>query len=251
MAGGAPRWLLIGNSRWHWAEGPNEADDSGPGAAQAIRQCWSESPPSGLLLQQPEAWAAVGPVPASAGLDPARRVVVAQVPLALTPPWLGIDRALAGWQAWREGGTPVLVADGGTVLSLTRVDGQGRFAGGRLIAGAALQLRAMGAGTEQLPMLAPDHWSGLQASDGRWPQGTREAMAIGVLEGLAAALDRAACQVRTVEPGCELWLTGGDAELLLPLLVRAPGGGGPWQHQPSLCLDGLAALAALRPGPNP
>jgi pantothenate kinase type III len=64
------------------------------------------------------------------------RLRVEDVPLAGAPSWLGIDRALAGWEAWRQTGGPVLVVDAGTVLSLTRVDGEGRFQGGRLMAGA-------------------------------------------------------------------------------------------------------------------
>ena len=88
------RCLLIGNSRWHWAEM----------AANGLR-CWHEAPVAGLATARrlaPLAWAAVGPVPAGAVLDPANRLSCADVPLRDLPPWLGIDRALAGWQAWRE-----------------------------------------------------------------------------------------------------------------------------------------------------
>jgi type III pantothenate kinase len=133
--GSAARWLLIGNSRWHLAglqDGELITWDAAPVAA-----------PGPVV----HAWAAVGPVPAGADLPQERRLRLADVPLGEAPSWLGIDRALGGWQAWRERGGPVLVADAGTVLSLTRVDAQGRFAGGRLMAGLALQLRAMAAGT--------------------------------------------------------------------------------------------------------
>lgn len=227
MAGAGP-WLLIGNSRWHWAQGP-----------AGERRYWSE-PPRPALPQAPERWAAVGSLPA--GLDPAARITVAQIPLAAAPAWLGVDRALAGWQAWQRSAGPVLVADAGTALSLTWIDGQGRFAGGRLLAGAALQLQSLHSGTQALPLLP---LSGLDWPADPWPQQTQAAMAVGVLDGLAGALQRAAAGLVRQEPGVRLWLTGGDGERLHHLLDPSPDGQRPWTLAPGLCLDGLAAAAAL------
>ena len=227
MAGAGP-WLLIGNSRWHWAEGPAHA-----------RRYWSEAPRP-VLPQRPERWAAVGPVPA--GLDPAGRISLAQIPLAVAPAWLGVDRALAGWQAWQRSAGPVLVADAGTAMSLTWIDRQGRFAGGRLLAGAALQLRALHAGTQALPLLQDP---ALRWPADAWPQQTAAAMAVGVLDGLAGALQRAAAGLAQQQPGLQLWLTGGDGQALHPLLEPSGEQGLHWTLAPGLCLDGLAAAAAL------
>jgi type III pantothenate kinase len=227
MAGAGP-WLLIGNSRWHWAEGPDHG-----------RRYWSESPRR-ALPQQPERWAAVGPLPA--GLDPSTRITLAQIPLAAAPQWLGVDRALAGWQAWQRSGGPVLVADAGTALSLTWIDRQGRFAGGRLLAGAALQLRALHAGTQALPLLLP---APLDGGDQGWPLQTDAAMAVGVLDGLAGALQRAAAHLAQQQPGLQLWLTGGDGEQLHRLLESGRDQGQRWTLAPGLCLDGVAGAAAL------
>jgi type III pantothenate kinase len=212
--GSAACWLLIGNSRWHWAglqDGELITWDADPAAA------------SGPSVH---AWAAVGPVPAGADLPQERRLQLVDVPLGEAPSWLGIDRALGGWQAWRERGGPVLVADAGTVLSLTRVDAQGRFAGGRLMAGLALQLRAMAAGTEALPpphgnravLARPDQ--GPEA----WPRETAAAMAVGVSRGLAAAVVAAALDLALREPEVGLVLTGGDGERLLPLIAGGLAG---------------------------
>ena len=249
----AARWLLIGNSRWHWAE-------TGADGGLSFRH---QAPPAEAGGAAPLAWAAVGPVVAGPGLPPERRLVLAQVPLAGAPPGLGIDRALAAWWAWRQLGAPVLVADCGTVLSLTRVDRQGCFAGGRLQAGLALQLRAMAAGTVALPELRPEPMAAATAGAAEpagaaalWPAATAAAMAVGVEQGLAAAVAAAA---RQAGPGVRLVLTGGDAERLGPLLapLLAPWlaagpqpAGGPepppllWPH---LCLE---ALVALRPAPG-
>ena len=103
------RWLLIGNSRWHWAEGE-----------LGCLRTWSA--PAGVgKLEGLVAWAAVGPVPASAPLPRERRLHLKDVPLLEQPGWLGVDRALVGWRAWCLASGPVLVADGGTALSLTLV----------------------------------------------------------------------------------------------------------------------------------
>jgi len=241
-AAASPHWLLIGNSRWHW------------GWRDGGLRGWSEAAAAGahrlqrLKPGQLVAWAAVGAAPRRLeGLPEIRRVSAAQVPLPDAPPWLGVDRALAGWAAWRRsGGAPVLVADAGTALSLTRVDGQGRFAGGRLLAGAGLQLRALGEGTAGLPALAAEVLVGAAAAD-RWPAATESAMAVGVVAGLAAALAAAARELSN-PPGAppQLWLTGGDGPLLQPWLREE--GGRPWQLAPLLVLE---AMAALRPGPDP
>jgi len=262
-------WLLIGNSRWHWAcqaaTGIREYVDESPAAGLARLRAWAD--------RQLLGWAAVGPVPPHAGLDPSRRLTLQDVPLAGLPPWLGVDRALVGWQAWRSAaaGSAVLVADAGTVLSLTCVDRRGRFVGGRLMAGAGLQLRALNAGTANLPpatgqlLLDPDPW----------PRATVAAMQSGVLRGLAAALDAAAeerilipsgsyvstagkCVDKVVNKYADqhadkhvdecvdkcvdewsLWLTGGDGPLLAPLL-KTPRHS--WRLAPNLALDALASL---------
>lgn len=232
-------WLLIGNSRWHWAL----AGEDGEGHNSSPR--FLHLAPPTAPVDPPLAWAAVGPIPPQAALPAAARLGLEDVPLVDAPPWLGIDRALAGWWAARLAEGPVLVADAGTVLSLTRVDGRGRFAGGRLMAGAALQLAAMGSGTEGLPSLE----TGLVSapSTEAWPRATEAAMRQGVAEGLAAAVLEAARQARAVEAGCRIVLTGGDGPTLLPLLRRSSGlGEDVLLHRPDLCLE---ALMALRPCP--
>jgi type III pantothenate kinase len=238
VAASAARWLLIGNSRWHWAERRTDGSLRVEHQPPPLR---AEGPP-------PLAWAAVGPLPKGPGLPPSRRLDLGAVPLEGAPPWLGIDRALAGWWAWRRLKTAVLVADCGTVLSLTRVDGEGRFAGGRLQAGLALQLRAMAAGTAGLPPPEPvsDPGTGALRAD-PWPAATADAMVIGVERGLAAAVAQAAQEAGAA---VRLVLTGGDSPRLAALLAQCQR---PDQEHapllwPDLCLE---ALVALRPDPGP
>jgi type III pantothenate kinase len=190
-------------------------------------------------------WAAVGACPNQAGLVATQRIGLADIPLQAMPPWLGVDRALVGWRAWQLSHAPVLVADAGTALSLTLVDARGHFCGGRLMAGAALQLRALGQGTAQLPDV-PVPWA---IAEELWPMATEAAMGSGVLWGLAAAIALAAQQVWAEQPDCQIWLTGGDGPTLEPLLAGWLGSEakGRLRCAPDLALE---ALAALRPGPD-
>ncbi|MCP9849858.1 type III pantothenate kinase [Cyanobium sp. Morenito 9A2] len=240
---GSRRWLLIGNSRWHWVES---------GAGGPLRY-WHHMPPQGGLDGCGlEAWAAVGPVEPGWNLPERLRFDVGRVPLEGLPPWLGIDRALAGWGAWRreqllQPGAAVLVADAGTALSLTRVDGGGHFRGGRLMAGFGLQLRALAAGTAALPAVPPAALAqGLWAPGSEpWPEATAAAMATGVAQGLAAAVRAAAQELAGSGEPTALWLTGGDGPVLRPLLDPPPL---PLRHNPDLV---LAALVALSSDPDP
>ncbi len=223
------RLLLIGNSRWHWAERQ----------AHGLR-CWHTAPPlnpEALAGDQLLAWAAVGALPERLSLPRSRRIALVDVPLQGLPGWLGIDRALVGWRAWRRQGGAVLVADAGTALSLTCVDAEGRFAGGRISAGVALQLRALGHATALLPSLqAP-----AAAARDPWPPATEAAMAEGCLRATAAAVIQAWHDLPAAGRG-GLWLTGGDAPLLLPLVQQRqlrP------ELAPDLALEALAALPAV------
>ncbi|CAK6692966.1 type III pantothenate kinase [Synechococcus sp. CBW1107] len=251
--GAGDLWLLIGNSRWHWVEALAEAA-SDPGSP-VLRFSHSPPPPDPALLpwERLRAWAAVGPVPFqgrenTCQLAPmeGRRLQLEQVPLQQLPPWLGIDRALVGWQAWQRQGRlgrgAVLVADAGTALSLTRIGATGAFAGGRLQPGVSTQLSCLGRVTELLPLLVPgpeglDHLA--EAID-PWPIETEQAMRVGCLLGLSAAVAQAWRDLQPLEPTA-LWLTGGDAPSLAPLLRREQV---PFKLAPELALEALVALSS-------
>ena len=226
------RCLLIGNSRWHWA------DRSRIGA-------WSYShslpAPSALAGTAPiSAWAAVGPVPDHSALSADRRLGLDAIPLRDVPPWLGIDRALAGWGAWVQSAQngSQMVVDAGTVLSLTRVGRDGGFKGGWLAAGLSLQLRAMAEGTQALPEADADECKPNDAQP--FPSHSCEAMRRGVLESLVGMIIRA----QELDPS-PLWLCGGDAALLAPVLLDR---GLAVNHAPDLVMQSLVRLVS--PGPD-
>ena len=221
------RWLLIGNSRWHWAE--LKADE--------WQFCHSAPDPRKLnSLEVPlEAWAAVGPLPSTLLLNPADRLNIENVPLKKLPRWLGIDRALAAWgalkraQASKSVSTGLLVADAGTVLSLTRITANGEFGGGQLVAGLRLQLLAMAQGAQNLN----DPGLGTVTAD-PFPRTTVEAMRRGSLEALTGTLIEA--QRKAELP---LWLCGGDAPLLVATLKERDI---KVFHHPNLALEGMVNL---------
>ena len=225
------RCLLIGNSRWHWAERSRSGSWS-----------YSHSLP-GLSTQAVpvpiSAWAAVGPVPDLSALRPERRLGLDAIPLREVPPWLGIDRALAGWGAWIKSGRneSQMVVDAGTVLSLTRVTGDGGFNGGWLAAGLRLQLRAMVEGTQALT--DPDIEKELPNDGMPFPKNPCEAMRRGVFESLVGLIIQA--QERDPSP---LWLCGGDAALLRPVLLKR---GLEVNHAPDLVMQSLVRLVSPDP----
>lgn len=228
--------LLIGNSRWHWAI---QSDDD-----WHFEHCGPD--PERLRRQSPWGWAAVGPLPRDAGLDPSRQITLADVPLKQLPHGLGVDRALAAWRAWRQiratALAGVIVADAGTVLSLTKVTAAGSFVGGQLAPGLALQLQAMAAGTRDLPRL--DHQAEMGGEDPMFPCETAAAMRRGALQASLGMLLEA-------QRSCPwpIWLCGGDAPRLQPDLERR---GANVRYAPELVLEGLVTLlSSIRPGSGP
>ena len=222
------RCLLIGNTRWHWA-------DQTPSGWR-----FEHTPPNPTALASADLtlWAAVGPVPKHPVLGRTRRLTLEDVPLKGMPPWLGVDRALAAWSALKTSPAcdhaGLLVADAGTVLSLTRVSADGQFMGGQLAAGFALQLRAMSSGTRNLAMPVDSEPTSVPASQQQFPQATDAAMQRGVLQSLVGLLLEA--QRDCAWP---LWLCGGDAPRLSSALRRR---GCDLVLAPDLVMQGLVSL---------
>ena len=230
------RLLLVGNSRWHWAE-----------VAEGGWRSWHTPPPcpgAPPAWDRLRAWAAVGALPPGCSPPPERGLTLAQVPLRHLPPWLGMDRALVAWGAWRVERRAALVADAGTALSLTRVDGEGCFRGGRISAGAALQRRSLGEATALLPRHEGPFDRSVLDSDGGWPEGTDQALMQGCWRATAGAIALAWRELsrQDADPQRRLWLTGGDGPALAPLLEAD---GIPLQLAPDLALQALAALPAV------
>ena len=225
------RGLLIGNSRWHWAEhdGSRWRFDHGP---QDCARLTAAQQQGGLI------WAAVGSVPVEVALEQQDRLTSRDVPLPGCPDWLGVDRVLGAWAAWDisqtsglDLGSGLLLADAGTVLSLTLLDAEGVFVGGQLSPGLRLQLAAMDGGTASLPCPNP-----VSEPRDRFPRDTASAMVRGALQAMAGAVREAqSCS------GACLWICGGDSNALQrELLERGSASFEPVvTTDPDLVLKGL------------
>ena len=222
-------FLLIGNSRWHWAfktkDGCEFVDAS------------VESEYFHNYLNIPLcAWAAVGDIPSNINLNPALRIKLQDIPLLNAPSWLGIDRALAAWGALNKAkhsssmhSQGLLIADAGTILSLTRIAANGKFLGGQLVPGLKLQLTAMAQGAKNLQYPSLD-----SIPIEQFPMSTEKSMIKGSLQALIGTIIEA--QTYTKVP---IWLCGGDATLLLKALKARNID---VIHQPNLVLEGMCNI---------
>ncbi len=219
--------LLIGNSRWHWAMQVSEGWQFAHTAPDPKKL---ESLDMTLLT-----WAAVGPIPANISLKPTNRLKIKDIPLLDLPPWLGIDRALGALGAFKKAKVHginshgLLIADAGTVLSLTKLSPDGAFQGGQLMAGLQLQLSAMAQGTQNLKQPGEQ----LLTSE-MFPKSTSEAMQRGSLQALIGALVEAHQSTKL-----PLWLCGGDSTLIFNELQKRRIEA---FHHPDLVLEGMIGI---------
>ncbi|AZB72980.1 pantothenate kinase [Synechococcus elongatus] len=234
--------LAIGNSRWHWGY---FSRDSAPRFWDAIApsQPLSCAELAALLRAQhpeisvetPIAIASV--VPQQLTLLPAgwpqRQLQLSDVPLANCYPTLGLDRAIALYEAGYQAGWPVLLIDCGTAITVNAADDLGQFAGGAILPGVALQLRSLTQGTAALPRVA------ISAEGDRWAMNTSDAIASGVIHGLAGALRGFIEDWRSHHPQRPVYFTGGDGTLLARILTDLPN----CRVEPHLLLQGINRLA--------
>lgn len=130
-----------------------------------------------------------------------------------TPRSLGADRvAAACGAASLLPRTPMLVADAGTALTLDYIDDNSTFLGGNISAGVSLRLRSLHHFTAALPEVSA------QGPLPDFGHDTHTALRCGALRGVAAEIDAAYRVALAKYPSAKLILTGGDAQLLLPLL---------------------------------
>ncbi len=221
----ARRGLLIGNSRWHWAE-PE---------AKGWRFRHSPPDPSQLFGDSPT-WAAVGKLPGRFNLDPEQRISLSDVPLCGCPPWLGVDRALGAWSAWRisqrmelDLSHGLLLVDAGTVLSQTLLNHHGAFQGGQLMPGLQLQLSSMASGTQALP-----HPTVRNKPFPLFPRETSEAMVRGAIQAMVSSVQESSRQSRAC-----VWICGGDADVIAGQMDRTTR---PIHVDPDVVMKGLVAL---------
>lgn len=154
------------------------------------------------------------------------------------PARLGVDRWASLVAAHRDYDGPVCIIDCGTAITMDAVDADGVHLGGLIMPGLGSMKRSLVTDTADIRIAGDDSHlpQTLLARD------TRDAVNYGVVYMAAAAIDRIILDFGAA-PGerAEVIITGGDADVLLPLLARRP------RHDPDLVLRGIAVLAGESP----
>jgi type III pantothenate kinase len=147
------------------------------------------------------------------------------------PETLGADRwcALIGARQFESRSCLVVMA--GTATTIDSLDAAGNFIGGLILPGLQMMRTALVQGAARLSSAPVSRVRLL------FPRNTADAIASGCLEAQVGAIERAFS--RLPDAACCL-LSGGAAEMLLPLLVTLPA-----RHIPDLALEGLRHMSAL------
>ena len=138
-------FLLVGNSRLHWAiYSKNQSKFFHTKKEQKV--------PDNIDLDK-LIWASVGKLP-NFLLKEENEIKTKDIQLSNLPDYFGVDRALACTAALKIIENPLnkdlLIADSGTILSITKLNSNGSIIGGQLIPGFLTQLKSMQQSTKNL-----------------------------------------------------------------------------------------------------
>lgn len=131
-----------------------------------------------------------------------------------TPHTLGRDRIATAVGAWSlsQGKTDVMVVDAGTAVTYDLVTADGSFKGGNIAPGLTLRFNALHEHTGRLPLVGPDGDLPVIGYD------TETAIRSGVMYGLIGEIQNYIALLQIEHSNLKVFLTGGDAQLLLPHL---------------------------------
>lgn len=244
--------LVIGNSRLHWAafvgdrlqatwHTPHLAAQMAPEPQipDGLGLVWPSPQPLALWIasvvpQQTDRWRAY----------PQHRLLHKdEIPIQGMYANFGLDRALTLWGALVSVGSPVLVIDGGTALTLTAAVGQ-QLVGGAILPGLRLQQHSLHQGTAALP------WADIhQELPPRWAMNTPDAIGSGIVYTVLAGLQDFIADWRRMHPHGRIVLTGGDGDRLCSWLQQRTLASMPtYQVDGDLLFRGLPYLGtALNP----
>ena len=192
-------FLLVGNSRLHWANySQNQSKFFHTKKEQAI--------PENIDLDQ-LIWASVGKLP-NFLLKEENEIKTKDIHLSNLPDYFGVDRALACIAALKIIENPFkkdfLIADFGTILSITKLNSNGSIIGGQLIPGFLTQLKSMEQNTKNLK--APKKYD-IPSQD--FLINTEEAILKGVINSLNGVINSLYNPAKDI-----LIICGGDSQLL-------------------------------------
>lgn len=150
----------------------------------------------------------------------------------LEPALLGCDRWVAMVAAYHVAHSAVCVVDCGSAVTVDVVDAAGRHQGGLILPG----VHAMHAALTQHTALAPIDFS--QPPLSLLGTSTQEGIICGITHAISALIHQSVLEFERTNDICvTCFLTGGDAELIAPLLKIQ------YQLDADLVLKGLAIIA--------
>ncbi|AKS43175.1 type III pantothenate kinase [Wenzhouxiangella marina] len=233
-------FIDLGHSRAKWAFGQGgRLNEGGSGACPAVdlaplRAALTEARPARAWYSpqgDPDRVAALEHELSALGLS-CRPVTTGSIALPVAPayPQLGTDRWLALQWPWQQSRAPFCLIDCGTAVTIDAVDARGRHLGGWIMAGLPALRHGLGGLARRLPDAAMEPEAAeAPATD------SQRAIGGGLSLQMAGGIERAVEGLRArLGQDIELWLTGGDAEWIRPLLHEAT------RSDPHLVLRGLA-----------
>lgn len=202
------------------------------GVTRAIASVVGEAPDFELLL------------PADVMSHFHRFSVHSRMPVSIdydTPQTLGVDRlaAVVGAHTMAEG-TPLLVIDAGTCITIDLLDDANCYQGGAILPGLQMKYNALNHFTASLPLveLAPDERNGHRTAP-LTGKSTRESILAGVGRATVYEIQGFIEEYKKRYPDIKLFLTGGDADFFVNQLFF------PTFAVPNLVLIGLDKLLEL------
>jgi type III pantothenate kinase len=154
--------------------------------------------------------------------------------LVARPDHVGVDRLLDAVAAnsRRKSGTPAVVIDAGSAVTVDLVDGSGAFAGGAILPGMWLMAKALHDHTALLPLIpVPENPPAVPGTN------TPAAMELGIFWAVAGGIVGLLGEYRSLcRSEIDVFLTGGDGSRLHAVLPEA-------QHWPEMTLEGIRLSA--------
>jgi type III pantothenate kinase len=192
-------FLLVGNSRLHWAKYSRYQ-------SQFFHTKKEQKVPENIDLDQ-LIWASVGKLPDFV-LNKENEIKTKDIQLSNLPDYFGVDRALACIAALKIIENPfnkdLIIADSGTILSITKLNSNGSISGGQLLPGFLTQLKSMEQNTKNLKI--PKKFD-IPIKD--FLINTEEAILKGVINSLTSAINSLFNPAKDI-----LIICGGDSQLL-------------------------------------
>ena len=218
-------WLLIGNSRLHWAIKRNNS-------YKFFHTLFDQKLPENIDFKE-LIWASVGKYQTNKFLKK-NEITIKDLSFSNMPQYFGIDRALSCFAAFRmfenKSKKNILIVDLGTTISITKIDNKGNLIGGQLLPGFTTQLNSMADNSKNLKV--PDD---LFIPINNFEVPTMNAMLRGVYNSITGAIQLA------FEPAKDsLILCGGDSNLIGKSLKKEIPD---FIIEPNLAIYGMILLA--------